>query len=161
MQVFRCCGGEGGRERLKVPLKVTDMLVWVFMGGTCPIDPLNILRVSPLHKAVCVEAAHGGEARLWRWCPAGGGGGEGGAVDKAWSCAVAQAAATAAAATTDSGRNSGVAPPFLLPQSCTSSSGRKRLVRVCSPIRTHPSKRHFYLENSHPGNVSFCLNEDR
>lgn len=56
LQVFRCCGGEGGRERLKVPLKVTYMLVWVFMGGTCPIDPLNILRVSPLHKAVCVEA---------------------------------------------------------------------------------------------------------
>lgn len=32
---------EGGGERLKVPLKVTDMLVWVFMGGTFPIDPPN------------------------------------------------------------------------------------------------------------------------
>lgn len=43
MEVFRRVvgvgDGEGGGARLKVPLKVTDMLVWVFMAGSFPIAP--------------------------------------------------------------------------------------------------------------------------
>ncbi|KAG0714653.1 hypothetical protein GWK47_013670 [Chionoecetes opilio] len=88
-------------------------MVWLLLLGVV----LQVLRGSgggvgggarlkvPL-KAVSMQAAG-------RWCPAGVRGGEGGAADKAWSCAVAQAAATAVATTTGSSRNSSVAPPFL------------------------------------------------